>query len=81
MAHRQINVRLDESTWEVLDLLAFLEGKPIVELVRPEIEALANRRSDEPGLQSARRSRKEHQAFLDSGDAPASSTEAEHRTK
>jgi hypothetical protein len=77
MANRQLNLRLDESTWETLDLLAFLEEKAIIDLVRPEIEALA-RRGGEPGLQSARRARKEHQAFRDASDASLPTAKAEH---
>lgn len=66
-AQRQLNLRLNESTWEVLELLAFLEGKSMVDLVRPEIEALAMRRSEEPGIRSARRARKENLAFREGG--------------
>jgi hypothetical protein len=78
MAHRQLNLRLDQPTWETLDLLAFLEEKAIIDLVRPEIEAFARRRAEEPGLQSARRARKEHQAFRHEVDVSPAAVEAEH---
>jgi hypothetical protein len=68
---KQLNLRLDESTWQVLEILAFLEGRSVVDLVRPEIEALAKRRADEPGVRSARRARKESEAFR-TGDMSAS---------
>ena len=71
MAQRQLNLRLDEGTWEVLELLAFVEKANVIDVVRPVVEKFARERADEPGLSTARRARKENEAYKLEGAASA----------
>ncbi len=62
MAQRQVNVRVDDATFGVLEAAAFLEGASLPDLIRPRIEAAARDYADEHAVQTALRAREEHLA-------------------
>jgi hypothetical protein len=62
MAQRQLNVRLDEKTFSVLEAAAFVEGTSLPDVIRPQLEALAERFSREHAVETALRAREEHRA-------------------
>jgi hypothetical protein len=62
MAQRQLNVRLDEETFSLLEAAAFVEGSSLPEIIRPQLEALAQAYSRQHAVKTAIRAREEHRA-------------------
>ena len=62
MAQRQLNLRLDDATWQLLDTGAYLREQTVVDLVRSQIEAFAESLTKESGFQGALRARQENRA-------------------
>lgn len=62
MSQKQLNVRLDEATFDVLEAAAFVRGASLPDIIRPQIEALAETLAQEHAIQTALRARQEHRA-------------------
>jgi hypothetical protein len=62
MAQKQLNVRLNEDIFDVLEAMAFIEGVSLPDIIRPVIEALAFEARSEPAIQLALRARAERMA-------------------
>jgi hypothetical protein len=62
MPQRQLNVRMDGGTFDLLEAAAFVEGISLPEVIRPVIEALANELGADPAVQLALRAREERAA-------------------
>lgn len=62
MAQKQLNVRMDDATFDVLEAAAFVRGASLPDLIRPQIEALARSLADEHAIKTALRAREEHRA-------------------
>jgi hypothetical protein len=53
---------MDEGTFDVLEAAAFVHGASLPDIIRPEIEALADALIQELAVQTALRARQEHRA-------------------
>jgi hypothetical protein len=62
LPQRQLNIRLDETTFATLEAAAFVEGMSLPDIIRPELEALAAQLTDDQAVQTALRAREERQA-------------------
>ncbi|HLL92836.1 MAG TPA: hypothetical protein VK252_07830 [Solirubrobacteraceae bacterium] len=62
MAQRQLNVRMDQATFDTLEAAAFLEGVSLPEVIRPLIEKLAAELASDHAVQIALRAREESRA-------------------
>jgi hypothetical protein len=62
LAARQLNLRIDSDTFDVLEAVAFLEGLSLPELIRPAVENLAKELRADPAVQLALRARAERTA-------------------
>ncbi|HTW42417.1 MAG TPA: hypothetical protein VMD79_08885 [Solirubrobacteraceae bacterium] len=62
MGQKQLNVRLNEDIFDVLEAMAFIEGVSLPDVIRPVIEALALEARSEPAIQLALRARAESMA-------------------
>lgn len=51
MAQRQVNVRLDEETIEVLEFAGLLDGRTLLDEVRAAIQARAAAAAEDPDVQ------------------------------
>ncbi|MFI4990327.1 MAG: hypothetical protein ACHQHO_05365 [Solirubrobacterales bacterium] len=62
MAQKQLNVRMDDATFDVLEAAAFVRGASLPDLIRPQIEALADSLAGEHAIKTALLAREEHRA-------------------
>lgn len=62
MAQKQLNVRMDDATFDVLEAAAFVRGASLPDVIRPQIEALAESLVDDHAIKTALRAREEHRA-------------------
>jgi hypothetical protein len=62
MGQKQLNVRLSEDIFDVLEAMAFIEGVSLPDVIRPVIEGLAAEARSEPAIQLALRARAERLA-------------------
>jgi hypothetical protein len=51
MGQKQLNVRLSEDIFDVLEAMAFIEGVSLPDVIRPVIEGLAAEARSEPAIQ------------------------------
>jgi len=62
MSQRQLNVRLDAATFDILEAAAFIDGVSLPDVIRPVIDALASELGTDPAVQLALRAREERSA-------------------
>lgn len=62
MPQRQLNIRIDAATFATLEAAAFVEGLSLPDVIRPELEVLAEQLADDQAVQTALRAREERQA-------------------
>lgn len=62
MSQKQLNVRMEEATFDVIEAAAFVQGVSLPEIIRPQVEALAESLSRDHSIQTALRARAEHRA-------------------
>lgn len=63
-SQRQLNIRVDAETFDVLEAVAFLDGASLPDVIRPVIEQLAEElEAADPAIQLALRARAERSAL------------------
>ena len=80
MAQRQVNVRLDEETIEILEAAGFLDGRNLTDEARAAILARAREAQSDPLVQEARALRHKRLSEAEDDSLAVSSLD-EHRQR